>query len=78
MPKDEDLEVFVQHAVAEQVIREDILRILANSLKGIEGKEYGILLEAEGKAQANQKLVIDAIHNDFPVLDMKAYWDRHF
>jgi len=40
VPKDDDLEVLVQHAVAEQVVREDILRIIAPSIKGVDGHEY--------------------------------------
>jgi len=40
IPKDDDLEVLVHHAVAEQVVREDILRIIAPSIKGVDGHEY--------------------------------------
>ncbi|KAL4437850.1 hypothetical protein ABPG74_001021 [Tetrahymena malaccensis] len=72
-PKDEDLEVLVQHAVAEQVVREDILRVIAGSIKGVDGHEYPILYEALSKTQEYQRKVLDSIHNDFPVLDMKSY-----
>lgn len=73
MPRSDNLEVLVQHPVAEQVIRSLIIHALIPHVKGIEGNEFNILQSASQKAHELQKLVIDFIQDDFPVLDMNSY-----
>ncbi|EGR28529.1 radial spoke head protein, putative [Ichthyophthirius multifiliis] len=73
VPNDQDLEVFVVHLIAEQVIRNEILRISNAFIKNIDSKEYFILYELDSVMQNIHQQILDYIQPDYPIFDLNNY-----
>ncbi|EGR32022.1 hypothetical protein IMG5_098580 [Ichthyophthirius multifiliis] len=68
--KEEDLEVFVQHCVAEQFIRQQILKIC---LTNVEGREQFLLFESVEIMENLQKMALNILWENLPQFDIGTY-----